>query len=337
LDFVHTMTLTPSPTLVGHNQQRQALATLVAEERLPSSLIFSGTAGIGKRLVAQELASQLLCLHQQPAPQGGCGECQSCRLIRIGNHPDLRRLDWDGDELSVDDLRATLEKLSLRPFLGIRKVTILSDSDSISTIGANILLKSLEEPRPENFFILTATTPSRLPQTVLSRCQRWFFDRLSNSDLDAILTKRGASDEDRALIPFADGSCASLESIRSKGDLREETKHALDAAWRGDIATITKIAQDWAADKNGIKERLTFLRTSIRERLIENAADHNSAVVWAHGLQNAIDAEYLVVDRHVNANIMLLTVLKSCSHSLAMAYQITPNATAPIWERSLSF
>ncbi len=239
--------------------------------------------------------------------------------------------------MSVDDLRATLEKLSLRPFLGTRKVTILNDADNISTIGANILLKSLEEPRPENFFILTATTPSRLPQTVLSRCQRWFFDRLSNSDLDAILIQRGAGDEDRALIPFADGSCAALESIRSKGELREETKNALDAAWRGDIATITKIAQDWAADKAGIKERLTFLRTSIRERLIETAADKNKAVVWAHGLQNAIDAEYLVVDRHVNATLMILTVLKSCNQFLAMAYQVTPNTTAPVWERLLSF
>lgn len=331
------MAQTHRATLIGHTQQRQALAALVSEERLPSSLLFSGTAGIGKRLIAQELASQLLCLQQSPAPQGGCGQCQSCRLIRIGNHPDLRKLDWEGDEMSVDDLRATLEKLSLRPFLGTRKVTILNDADNISTIGANILLKSLEEPRPENFFILTATTPSRLPQTVLSRCQRWFFDRLSNSDLDAILIQRGAGDEDRALIPFADGSCAALESIRSKGELREETRNALDAAWRGDIATITKIAQDWAADKAGIKERLTFLRTSIRERLIESAADKNKAVVWAHGLQNAIDAEYLVVDRHVNATLVILAVLKSCSGSLSVSYQIIPNATAPVYERILNF
>lgn len=328
----------PSSTslLIGHTHQRQALATLVNEERLPSSLLFSGSAGVGKRLVARELASQLLCLTPHSAPKGGCGECRACRLIRAGNHPDLRTLEWSADGVSVDDLRETLEKLSLRPFLGKSKVTILNDADGISTVGANILLKTLEEPRPENFFILIATTPSRLPQTVLSRCQRWFFDRLSAEDLNAILSQRGASDEERALIPFADGSCAALESIRAKSELRDETRAALDAAWRGDTAAITKVAQEWASDKTGMPERLTFLRASIRERLLASTADRGAAAVWAHGLQNAIDAEYLVVDRHVNATLMILTVLKSCSQKLADAYQLTPNTTAPIWERVLS-
>jgi DNA polymerase III delta' subunit len=322
--------------VVGHSQQRAALAQLVTEERLPSSLLLSGAAGVGKRLVARELARQLLCLADQPAPQGGCEECQSCRLIRAGNHPDMRALECGDAGISVDTLRETLEKLSLRPFLGRRKVTILNDADAISTVGANILLKTLEEPRPENFFILVATTPSRLPQTVLSRCQRWFFDRLSNEELDSILAQRGASQEERALVPFADGSCASLELIQAKAALRDETQAALDAAWRGDTAAIAKTAQDWGADKAGIAERLQFLRASIRQRLLDSAARPDAAAVWAHGLQNAIDAEYLVVDRHVNPTLSILAVLQSCRHNLAVAYQITPNCSAPVWERLLS-
>ncbi|MFN4895199.1 MAG: ATP-binding protein [Pseudomonadota bacterium] len=327
-------------TLIGHSHQRKALAALVAEERLPSSLIFSGPAGVGKRLVARELAARLLCIASEAAPPlenyGGCGECQACRLIRSGNHPDLRTLEWSEEGLSVDDLRSTLEKLSLRPFLGLRKVTILNDADNISTVGANILLKTLEEPRPENFFILIVTTPSRLPQTVLSRCQRWFFDRLSDSELDQIASQHGASEEQRALIPFANGSCAALESIHARSDLPEQITAALDAAWRGDIATIAKAAQDWAADKTGMRERITFLRTAIRERLLNHAADPNAATVWAHALQNAIDAEYLVLDRHVNATLAILAVLKSCNQKLGHAYQTTPNSVAPVWERALS-
>jgi DNA polymerase III delta' subunit len=322
--------------VVGHPAQRAALAQLVVEERLPSSLLFSGTAGVGKRLIARELAQQLLCSANQAAPQGGCGTCQSCRLIRAGNHPDLRALECADAHFSVDTLRETLERLSLRPFLGKRKVTVFNDADTISTIGANIMLKTLEEPRPENFFILVATTPSRLPQTVLSRCQRWFFDRLSNDELDLILARRGASQEERALIPFADGSCASLESIRAKADLRDETSAALDAAWRGDTAAIAKTAQDWAADKTAVAERLQFLRASIRERLLASAATPGAAAVWAHGLQNAIDAEYLVVDRHVNQTLVIAAVLQSCRQELSLAYQITPNTSAPVWDRLLS-
>ncbi len=322
--------------IVGHTKQRAALAQLVVEERLPSSLLFSGVGGIGKRLIAHELARQLLCLNDQSAAQGGCGECQSCRLIRAGNHPDLRSLECGDADVSVDTIRETLDKLSLRPFLGKCKVTILNDADAISTVGANIMLKTLEEPRPENFFILVATTPSRLPQTVLSRCQRWFFDRLSNDELDLILTERGASQEERALVAFADGSCAALESIHSKAELRDATSAALEAAWRGDIAAIAKTAQDWGSEKTTLTERLQFLRASMRERLLASAADPGAAAVWAHGLQNAIDAEYLAVERHVNPTLVILALLQSCNRDLSPAYQLTPNNSAPIWERLFS-
>lgn len=318
--------------VIGHSNQRQALMELAGQERLPSSLLFGGTGGIGKRLIAKELASQLLCLSPK-APQGGCGDCQSCRLIRAGNHPDLRLLECGGEDASVDQIRETLEKLSLRPFIGKRKVTILNDADEISVVGANILLKSLEEPRPENFFILIATTSSRLPQTVLSRCQRWFFDRLSNEELKAIFISRGASDEDLSLIPLADGSCAALESIRAKGDIGDDIRQALDAAWRGDVAKITKTAQEWGADKNNLKERLALLRASIREKLILSGSNPSAATVWAHGLQNAIDAEYLALDRHINPTLTILEVLKSCDQALSSKYQLTPNAGAPIFER----
>ena len=323
--------------LTGHTTQREALANLVNQDRLPSSLLFGGAAGIGKRLVALELARQLLCLaddsDKKHAPQGGCGDCQACRLIRAGNHPDLRLVECATEDASVDQLRETLAKLSLKPFISKRKVTILNDADEISVVGANILLKSLEEPRAENFFILIATTSSRLPQTVLSRCQRWFFDRLSNDSLREILLAKGAGDEELGLIPLADGSCSELESIRSKGDLGDDVRQALDAAWRGDIARITKAAQDWGADKNNVKHRLTLLRASIRERLLSSGTNSSAAAVWSHGLQNAIDAEYLAVDRHVNPTLTFLEVLKSCNQGLAINYQVTPNFCAPIWER----
>ena len=326
-----------SKTVIGHSKQRASLAALVNEERLPSSLLFSGAAGTGKKLVALELASRLLCDKlTEDSSIGGCGSCSKCKLIELGNHPDLRILEWDSGEMSVDDLRETLDKLSLRPFMGKRKVTIINDADAISIVGANILLKTLEEPRPENFFILIATTPSRLPQTVLSRCQRWFFDRLSDSELELIFKNQGASDEDLALIPLADGSCQALDLVRSRGNLNEEINATLDAAWRGDLAKMARSAQEWGGDKTTIKERLTFLRVAIRNRLIKSTTDTAASAVWAHALQNALDAEYLIIERHTNATLSILSVLKSCNQALAEQYQLAPNTNAPILDRIYS-
>jgi hypothetical protein len=235
--------------------------------------------------------------------------------------------------MSVDLLRETLERLSLRPFMGKRKVTILDDADLLSIVGANILLKTLEEPRADSCFILIASTPSRLPQTVLSRCQRWFFDRLSLAEMESVLKARSASEEEVALIQFADGSPGALESVRSKASLGVEVREALDAAWRGDRAQSIRAAQEWGSDKSTLHERIAFVRSTIRQKLLDSRGDKDSASVWAHALQNAIDVEYLILERHVNPTLALLELLKSCERSRAFAYQATPNSYLPILEK----
>lgn len=318
--------------ITGHQTQRSTLATLAREERLPSSLLFAGIDGIGKHLVARELAKQLLCQASAKAAQGGCGECRPCKLFESGNHPDIHTLNFGTDGASVDDIRQVLERLSLRAFMGTRKVAIFNNADAISLVGANCILKSLEEPRPENFFILIASNASKLPATILSRCQRWFFDRLSEDEIREVLRARGASEEEIALATFADGSIGALSTIRSRTESADEIAAVLDAAWRGDIARITRAAQEWGGEKATIAEKLSFLRTQIRSRLLANASNLAAAAVWAHALQNTIDAEYVIVDRHVNPTLIILRVLRSCSQELAVGYQMTPNRYPTILE-----
>lgn len=236
----------------------------------------------------------------------------------------------------MDDLRHTLERMSLRAFMGTRKVAILNDADDISLVGANIILKTLEEPRPENFFILVASTPSRLPQTLLSRCQRWFFDKLSIAEITTILRDNNAAEEDLRLASLADGSMSELESCKLRADVIDELHSALDAAWRGDTARVARAAQEWGGDKTGMRQRLALLRSGIRERLLATATDTAAAAVWAHALQNALDAEYTILERHNNATLILSRVLESCNHALASTYQLTPHAAPPILEELTS-
>jgi DNA polymerase-3 subunit delta' len=312
-------------TLIGHEIQRKELCELVITDRLPSAIVFSGLHGIGKRLVAREIGRQLLCDLKEAAPQGGCGTCRTCLLFESGTHPDLHTLTFSGEHgAKVDDIRVVLDKMSLKPFMGGKKIAIFNDADEISMVGANIILKSLEEPRPDTYFILVLANPSRLPATILSRCQRIFFDRLSTKEIKQILDLRGIQEISEALTLLADGSAASLDTLQAQADMWEEIRNVVDKAWAGDNAVIARAAQEWGAEKTVLKDRLTFLRTTIRQRLFATRADRDAAAVWAAALQNVLDAEYLILDRHVNPILTILKTLQSCNQALAATYQVTP-------------
>lgn len=313
-------------SITGHLNQRDALAELARSERLPSTLLLTGTKGIGKSLVARELAAQLLCEKREQTPRGGCGACKPCGLIRSGNHPDLHSLHFGSEEgVSVDDLRRTLEGLSLRAFMGGRKVALFDDVDFISTVGANIILKSLEEPRAETFFILVASNASRLPQTLLSRCQRWFFDRLTVEEIRQILKGRGEEDVSDTLAILADGSVSAISTIKDRTQMWLEIQETLDKAHRGDASAVAAAGLAWGSDKNLLQERFTFLRCAIRARLLQDAANRDAAAVWAHALQNALDGTYLATERHVNPTLCFVRILSSCDKKNATAYQRAPN------------
>ncbi len=312
-------------SIIGHTTQRKELAELVRSDRLPSALVFSGLHGIGKNRIAREVARQLLCEQKESAPQGGCGTCRTCTLFESNTHPDLITLTFSGERgATVDDIRQALEKMSLKPFMGGKKVAILNDADEISIVGANTILKSLEEPRPDTYFILVLANPSRLPATILSRCQRFFFDRLSTEEIKEIINLRGIHEISEALTLLADGSAASLDSLQAQSEMWEDVRAVVERAWLGDHAVVARAAQEWGADKNQIKERLTFLRTTIRQRLLATSADSSAAAVWGTALQNALDAEYLILDRHVNPTLTLFKTLQSCDRALSHTYQITP-------------
>jgi DNA polymerase-3 subunit delta' len=262
---------------------------------------------------------------KEAAPQGGCGTCRTCLLFESGTHPDLHTLTFSGEHgAKVDDIRLVLDKMSLKPFMGGKKVAIFNDADEISMVGANIILKSLEEPRPDTYFILVLANPSRLPATILSRCQRIFFDRLSTEEIKQILDLRGIQEISEALTLLADGSASSLDTLQAQADMWEEIRNVVDKAWAGDNAVIARAAQEWGAEKTVLKDRLTFLRTTIRQRLFATRADRDAAAVWATALQNVLDAEYLILDRHVNPILTILKTLQSCNQALAATYQVTP-------------
>ncbi len=160
------------------------------ERQPPAVLLLSGPSGLGKAQFALHLAQALLC--QSPTPDGeGCDDCQSCRLLSAGNHPDYRLVEAgeeaanaDGEDsresggsrwIRVEQVRALSELMMLTPHLRHRRVVVIQAADRLHVSAANALLKTLEEPPNATHFLLVSSSPRKLPATILSRCVRLNF------------------------------------------------------------------------------------------------------------------------------------------------------------------
>jgi len=164
-------------------------------ERMPHALLLNGTAGLGKNLFARRLAAGLLC--QSPMDDGApCGHCKSCHLFSVGNHPDFLHIttEEDASMIVVDQIRALISYLSLRPHTSSRKVVTLTPAEAMNINAANSLLKALEEPPADTVLILVSHAPQLLSATIRSRCtqvsihapaQASAIDWLANNGIDS--------------------------------------------------------------------------------------------------------------------------------------------------------
>ncbi|MGB6605065.1 MAG: hypothetical protein WBE65_12310, partial [Steroidobacteraceae bacterium] len=139
--------------------------------RLPHALLIHEAPGAGGDWLALWAARLALCERPGEAP---CGICTGCRRAAALLHPDLMRITplEESRQIRIEQVRDLAAELALTSHAGGYKVGILTPADALNRFGANALLKTLEEPPPRTFLVLVATQPSRLPATVLSRCQR---------------------------------------------------------------------------------------------------------------------------------------------------------------------
>ena len=154
-------------------QYRERLNRTRLRGRLPHALLISGQEGIGKRVLAIQLAHSLLC--EQPGADGQpCGQCAACGWLQAGTHPDLLWLlpEEAGKAIKVDQVRALTSELCMTSHAGRYKVAIIQPADAMNRNAANSLLKTLEEPTDNTLVVLLTALPGRLPATIRSRCQQ---------------------------------------------------------------------------------------------------------------------------------------------------------------------
>jgi len=160
--------------LIGQEHIVQTLRNALADGRIAHAYLFTGPRGVGKTTVARLLAKAVNCTSGPDLRP--CGECQSCRAIADGRAVDVIEMDA-ASHTSVEDAREIIERVQFRPTSGDYKVYIIDEVHMLSTAAFNALLKTLEEPPGHALFILATTENHKVPATILSRCQRFTFNR----------------------------------------------------------------------------------------------------------------------------------------------------------------
>ena len=222
--------------VIGQDHITTILKNQVREGKLSHAYLFCGSRGTGKTTSAKILSRAVNCL----APKDGepCGTCAACRLVKAGS-ADVIEIDAASNN-SVDNVRSLIEQAQFAPLELRYRVFIIDEVHMLSNAAFNALLKTLEEPPKHVLFILATTEPQKLPATIVSRCQRFDFHRLTVAhivaNLTAVLEKAGASIEPdglRLIARAADGGMRDALSLADQclsyaGD-RVTEKDVLDA------------------------------------------------------------------------------------------------------------
>lgn len=195
--------------VIGQEHIVRVLKNQIANNTVGHAYLFCGTRGTGKTTMARLLAKAVNCTSDGERP---CGCCDNCLSIKDGSFIDMIEIDAASNN-GVESVREIRDSVNYPASIGRRKVYIIDEVHMLSTAAFNALLKTLEEPPEGIMFILATTDPQKLPQTILSRCMRFNFRRVSETQLagqmKTICEKRGVKITDSALkllAANADGS-----------------------------------------------------------------------------------------------------------------------------------
>ena len=254
----------PFHRIAGHQRLLTLLSRAIARDTLPPSLLFAGTAGIGKRRTAMAVAEALNCLAPlaaKPLETDACGECASCRRIARGVHGDVVLIEpGDSGSIKIEPVRDVIDRANYRPFEGKRRVVIIDEADALILQAQNALLKTLEEPPQASVFILVSSMPDALLATVRSRCRPLRFGELAPADVAATLMRDHEYSEADARAAAAEAGGSVGRALAASGlDLTEarEAAHRLlnQAARASDPARRLESVRGLTGKVTGAAER----------------------------------------------------------------------------------
>lgn len=286
--------------VVGQTHIIQTLKNAIVQNRIAHAYLFCGPRGTGKTSIAKIFARMLNCSNQEHAP---CGHCENCQMALNGSHPDIIEIDAASNN-GVDEVRNLIDKVKYAPMQGKYKIYIIDEVHMMTSGAFNALLKTIEEPPAHVIFIFATTEPNKVLPTIISRCQRFDFNKVSVHDIVRRLkivceTESIEIDQEglQLIAQLADGGMRDALSILDQcvaycsshidvDDIRkiygvvtsEDIGKLFDAVYKKDVDTFVKDIQKYSDMGMDIKRLTADFIHLLKDSLILDYSENSSLV-----------------------------------------------------------
>ncbi len=259
--------------LIGHTQLWETVLQRQRNNRLAHAMLFVGSESVGKTTIAQKLAATILCeLNNE------CAQCDSCRAIARGLHPDLFVVPHDERTIGIESIRACRTFAAGAPLMGSTKVMLIPHADRMTHEAANALLKTLEDPAPGLLMLLTAEIATALPATIRSRVEEFHCARVPDKELRTALNQRDISAAiTETVVRMSDGRPGRALALAADDEMRE-TSDAMHERW---VTLIEKPSASFLAFTAAHEDREDMLPSlihgqSVLRQMLRSALEQSS-------------------------------------------------------------